>query len=380
MEAIGGLDLVHFQHHGQAGPHARRGDQARLHPAERHRHPATEAGRNAGDPATRPRAAQLAYRRAEKASLLIETQDGDTVRLRFKSIESARLTVSAAEDGETALTDVALRARQSIKLAVFVKGDLDAEELSAIGDVVAQAGALAEAYFSGNLDAAFAAAGELNIDGQQLASAALRLRIRETLTYTGQPALSALAAAETAASRPQAALPTLAAVSGDETAPAAASDAAAATEAAASASPPTAGGQPLPAAADAAQTQSSDAAAEGSEVPEAAETETGAAGPAGNFLTAVLDFLSLLIDSFDDVQPADPAPEAETPPSTPQVGFSLKLRIFTSLLLSATVVAPPVSTAADGEAAADDNGLDPLLPAAVDALIAERQAATVETA
>jgi hypothetical protein len=175
-------------------------------------------------------------------------------------------------------------------------------------------------------------------------------------------------------------LPTLAAVSGDETAPAAASDAAAATEAAASASPPTAGAQPLPAAADAAQPQSSDAAAEGSEVPEAAETETGAAGPAGNFLTAVLDFLSLLIDSFDDVQPADPAPEAETPPSTPQVGFSLKLRIFASLLLSATVVAPPVSTAADGEAAADDNGLDPLLPAAVDALIAERQAATVESA
>ncbi|WP_416307700.1 DUF5610 domain-containing protein [Neptunicella sp. SCSIO 80796] len=64
---------------------------------------------------------------------------------------------------------------ESSKLSYSVKGELDEEELRAIGDLVGDAGKLADEFFYGDIDKAFNQALELGYDDQELTGFALQL-------------------------------------------------------------------------------------------------------------------------------------------------------------------------------------------------------------
>jgi hypothetical protein len=81
-----------------------------------------------------------------------------------------------------------------------------------------------------------------------------------------------------------------------------------------------------------------------------------------NFLTEILDFLTLLIDSFDDVEVDDT--DNQPPASTGIVQFSLKLRIFGSILVA--IGDAESSGEADGAQEGDTASTVPAL--AVDAI------------
>jgi len=328
--------------------HAERGVQRRRGPsAVRHCGPAVRTDDSKCRPTKQARPAEtqnasaLAYRRSERTALFIQTQEGDTVRLKIKTRDAVALATSQADTDDEPLTELQLRARSTTKIAFFVDGDLNADELAAIRSVVEQAGALAQEFFAGDFRSAFAAAAQLQIDATQLATVGLKMSIREQLTYTQYGTTR----------RP---VPVPAAV--DSTPPPApsATPADAPTAPISSNSPPGADAVELP--------------AEPPQAPAAASEPMPA--PAGqdlqpaNLMQAVLatiaDFLSQLLETFES-----PVSEQEGETSTASVGLSLKLKIFESVLL--TVAASEAATAETSD------GLPALVPETLDALASQLQ-------
>jgi hypothetical protein len=122
---------------------------------------------------------ELSAMRRQKGSLSILTQDGDRVRIRFRSSEALALqnVTTVAPDTSTSTTTV--YAFASGRVQVGVEGELDADELKAIGDLMEKVDALAAQFFDGDAQAAFSAAAELGFDAGEIAGFALRLSVKE---------------------------------------------------------------------------------------------------------------------------------------------------------------------------------------------------------
>ena len=123
--------------------------------------------------------------RTEKTRIEFVTQEGDTVRLSLRS----RLDVSAV-GVESASPDgvysaAAVNLISGSKLQISVEGNLNDDELAAIRDVLAKVEVLAEDFFQGNVQEAFAAAADLDVDAGQLASVALDLSLKQRLRVSG---------------------------------------------------------------------------------------------------------------------------------------------------------------------------------------------------
>ena len=182
---------VHGHHRGHHIHHARRHDMmervesnremAASHRAHGHRHDNHED------------ATGLSYRRSERTSLTLETQEGDTVRLKIKATEMLAVEAGKTADGvdEQTISEFEVQASSRTRIAVQVNGDLNEQEMAAIQSVIEQAGAMAEDFFSGNTSDAFASASELEIDATQLANVHIRMKTSEQLTYPMSGALQA---------------------------------------------------------------------------------------------------------------------------------------------------------------------------------------------
>jgi hypothetical protein len=294
-------------------------------------------------------AATLSYRRTERAGLYIVTQEGDVVRLRIKVRDAMDATASSSTDSSTdsgtEVAQLAVDARSSVKISFHVDGDLNADELAAIRNVVEQVGALADQFFGGDVPAAFAAAKDLNIDGAQLAKVGLRLSVRQSVTYSG-PAL-AVAAKPAPAPEQTPALPVStppsSSAGNDTPSPVAAEPVASAPDASTSTAD-------VPAVTDDAPTPPSTDAAPTTATPAATSV-------AGSALATIADFLHQLLGALG--APATSADGA----SQLSVSLSLKLRIFAATVAHLTIVAPPAADGTEQKAA-------PLVGDTLDALAA----------
>jgi hypothetical protein len=138
---------------------------------------------------------QLAYRRTERTSLQITTQEGDVVELKFTAKDSLSAKASGCGEGDTPVAELAVCAKSSTRLMISVNGDINDAEYAAIQAVVDQASAVAADFFNGDVAAAFNSASTLGIDAGQLAQVHLRFSLRESLTYSGPLSLPASAPA-----------------------------------------------------------------------------------------------------------------------------------------------------------------------------------------
>ena len=127
------------------------------------------------------------YVRKDKANLDIATQEGDRVQIRFRSREGF---VSQTATGATG-GDRNVYAFSSGRIEISVDGELNEEELAAIGELVGKVESLANEFFAGDVQKAFESAAALGFDSTQIAGFALKLSTRETLRQetTGSPAL-----------------------------------------------------------------------------------------------------------------------------------------------------------------------------------------------
>lgn len=120
-------------------------------------------------------AKEALYVRKDKANLNITTQEGDKVRVRFRTREGFAANDNAIAAGE----ERRVYASNSGKVEISVDGELNESELKAIGELVNKVEALARDFFAGDVQKAFAAAAKLGFDGEQIASFALKLTSRE---------------------------------------------------------------------------------------------------------------------------------------------------------------------------------------------------------
>lgn len=117
--------------------------------------------------------------RKERGSLTLTTQDGDVLRIRFRSSERQQLELASRQTEGGQATRVDLQSRERSRTQVEVEGSLDAAELKAIEDFVGKVDALANEFFEGDLDAAFAAAAALDYDMSEIAGFSLKLGYSE---------------------------------------------------------------------------------------------------------------------------------------------------------------------------------------------------------
>jgi hypothetical protein len=147
----------------------------------------------------------LAAMRRQKGSLSILTQDGDTVQIRFRTQEGVAVQSSTTTTADGTDSSTSVYSFASGRVQVGVEGELDAEELKAIGDLMDKVDSLATQFFAGDAQAAFSAASELGFDAGEIAGFALRLSVKEFARATVQapptPATPDSAAATEAATQ-----------------------------------------------------------------------------------------------------------------------------------------------------------------------------------
>lgn len=119
----------------------------------------------------------------QRSAIRIRTQEGDIVKLSLRHADTlaARDVAVAERDGVASSTEVAVSSSSRLKL--HVKGDLNENELAAIQSVFAQAEAIADDFFDGDLGAAFNLAQGFEYDADQLSKVNMRFR-SETVTNT----------------------------------------------------------------------------------------------------------------------------------------------------------------------------------------------------
>ena len=105
----------------------------------------------------------------EQGSISIKTRDGDSIEISFAS--SASLSLSQSNnDGQSSRT---LDINSSQSFSFKVEGNLDEQELAAVGQLVQDIGELADNFFNGNIEKAWQQATELGFDQSQIAEFSL---------------------------------------------------------------------------------------------------------------------------------------------------------------------------------------------------------------
>lgn len=153
--------------------------------------------------------ASVQISRKERGSLTLTTQDGDVLRIRFRNSERQSLELASATTPNSQATSVSVSSSERSRTRVEVEGSLDAGELKAIEDFVGKVDALANEFFDGDFDAAFAAAGSLDYDTEEIAGFSLKLSVSERVQASAVQT-SAAGSKAVPTPRPQAVPPSLA--------------------------------------------------------------------------------------------------------------------------------------------------------------------------
>lgn len=115
--------------------------------------------------------------KAEKSEFYVRTRDGDEVKVSFGLKEQYSSASLVSEQGNSASSTVF---EQSANFSLAISGDLDDNELKAIGDLVAQADDIANTFYRGDIEEAFKQSLEIGYDTKELASFAFQLTKAES--------------------------------------------------------------------------------------------------------------------------------------------------------------------------------------------------------
>jgi hypothetical protein len=139
----------------------------------------------------------------EAGALQLVTAQGDRVTIRFRE-GAAFATGAAGAASEATTAPSALLAEGRVQISV--RGNLNADELKAINDLLSQVDSLASQFFSGDLQGAFSAAAALNADPGEIARYSLHLTYAQLGVgpVASTPATSTVPAAPVAPAAPAA--------------------------------------------------------------------------------------------------------------------------------------------------------------------------------
>ncbi len=115
----------------------------------------------------------------QRSTIKIRTQEGDVVRLDLRRAEKMSATDVAVTESDKVSTETQVDVSSRTRSVLSVKGDLNDAEMAAIQNVFAQAQAIADEFFGGDLAAAFDMAAGVEFDTEQLSKVNMRFRERE---------------------------------------------------------------------------------------------------------------------------------------------------------------------------------------------------------
>lgn len=139
---------------------------------------APSAGGDAATTAAAQRTAVAEATRAvskQKFSLDILTAEGDRVSIRFKSVNVTSSAAAQVSDGTTTSTAAEASVISRGRFKVEVNGNLNDAEKAAIGDLLDKVDDIADDFFGGDVQEAFAAASRVGLDSDALSAFSLRL-------------------------------------------------------------------------------------------------------------------------------------------------------------------------------------------------------------
>jgi len=149
----------------------------------------------------------------EKFSLDIVTAENDHVSIRFRSTDISEFAAAKTTSGSGTALVAGAHVISRGQLQIAVQGDLSDTELTAIGDLLDKVNGIAEDFFGGDVQAAFAAASRVDFDSQALSSFDLKLKYSQSVAYARQYSDTAALISAPAAKAPSAGQPVLAPIS-----------------------------------------------------------------------------------------------------------------------------------------------------------------------
>ena len=114
----------------------------------------------------------LSMQKAELSEFSVRTRDGDEVQITFGMRENTLAEQITADNGSSQTKFIY---QQSTNFTLQIKGELDDGELSAIGDLVAQADDVANMFYRGNIQEAYEKALDIGYDNKELSNFAIQL-------------------------------------------------------------------------------------------------------------------------------------------------------------------------------------------------------------
>ncbi|MFC3115461.1 DUF5610 domain-containing protein [Cellvibrio fontiphilus] len=128
--------------------------------------------------------ANYEYGRAREFSFELTTKEGDKVTIKAASSEGLAVEAGRAGRGNESVSAMNASYSASQSFSLSIEGDLSEAELVAINDLLGRVNNLADQFFTGDLDGAFAQAMELGYDSSQIGSFALNLAQAEIQQVT----------------------------------------------------------------------------------------------------------------------------------------------------------------------------------------------------
>ena len=149
--------------------------------------------------------------RSQRLSLQVTTRDGDTVTLFLSSSRSLSQSASLLVTADGAAFSMERSIYTSSRFSLSVEGTLDAQEIEAIQSLMKRVDKLAERFFEHGMQAAFAKAMAMELDGETLVSFSLDMQLeisrQASLQYQQVAALEPAATVAAGASGAASAVP-----------------------------------------------------------------------------------------------------------------------------------------------------------------------------
>jgi len=122
------------------------------------------------------------YSKAESFSLDVMTREGDKVSIRFNSEASQTASLGAYSDGNSSALSFGLERSASSSYSFSVEGDLNEEELDALTEMIQDLNVIADDFYSGDVQDAFAKATEFEMDKSQFMN--LNVTMTQSTSYS----------------------------------------------------------------------------------------------------------------------------------------------------------------------------------------------------
>jgi hypothetical protein len=110
--------------------------------------------------------------KAELSEFSVRTRDGDEVQIRFGVTENTSKESFSSDNGGS---QVSFIYKQTTSFSLQIKGELDENELQAIGQLIAQCDDVTNTFYRGDIEKAYDKALNIGFDNKQLSSFALQL-------------------------------------------------------------------------------------------------------------------------------------------------------------------------------------------------------------